>query len=114
MGTIPERAKELGFTIPAHITSYAAIPSSILLRFDLGQYTTRHSASSTFCLCHIQKNHNPELTNLRAGLPSPAVNTKRHTHWYDWARPISDQCDAISTHLRKSAGSMAEAFRPPP
>ena len=39
MGTIPKRAKQMGFTIPLHITSYAAIPSSILLRFDLEQCT---------------------------------------------------------------------------
>ena len=114
MDTIPKRAKQMGFSIPTHVTSYSAIPSSIILRFDLEQYTTRHSTSSTFSLCHILRNHTPGLTNLRAGLPSPAVNKKLHTHWYDWARPIAAQCDAISTHPRKSAKTMAEALRPPP
>ena len=79
--------------------------------FDLDQHTARHSK---FSLCHILSNHTPELTNLRAGLPSPATSTKLHTHWCHWAHPIANQCDAISTHLHKSAGSMAEALRPPP
>ena len=33
--TIPKRAKQMGFSIPAHITSYTAIPSSILLRVSI-------------------------------------------------------------------------------
>ena len=111
---IAQQAQHLGFLVPPWVHAMADVTTMALLRYGLEEHARRYTDPTKCDFTHIlQKHSSTALDPLFPGLPRADVRNRLKAQWHEWSAPIAAQSSSISTHLKKSSGTLSDALQPP-